>query len=178
MANKKPMRPYVVVFTRAACPEDHIAFELGARNANKAARAAKWMIKGDKELDKLGLLCHRATLRIVGEYDPDSGGEALALGDTDDMSDLTFEELYRMCDIWTIDRDSLNRVAAEDIDTIMGPATKAAAKPKESSTTTKKDSKPLTCPFPASVVEQIAARTQRHEYYLNERLTEVKRNAK
>lgn len=111
----KPFRPYIVIYSRAVCPDDHVAFELGARNHNKARKSSQHMIKQDAELKKLGLLVHRATLRILGEYSEELGGDGLAIDDTDELADISFEDLTRMCDVWVIDNSTLRRVETEEM---------------------------------------------------------------
>lgn len=175
MSNKsKVFRPYIVVFARAACPDDHVGFELGARNAKKAERAAQHIIKKDKELPKLGLLVHVATLRVVGDYDTDCGGEGLCVGDTDDLTEVSFEDVTRMCGVYIIDNDSLRRVSSEDM---LAPIDMAVT--KETKTDTKKavnkeykytpPTPDRDNPFPDDVMEQLTLERERFQYMFNER---------
>jgi len=175
---KKPFKPYIVIYVRAGNPNDHIAFEVGARNSRKAKKCADHMAKEDKEISKLGLLIHRVTLRILGEYSTDLGGEGLALEDTEELAEVSFEEVTRMCDMWIIDNNTLKRVSAE---AVVAPINRAAAKdndddpfdwrlpkgtkPATSAATTTKTYKNYDDPFTAAVLAQCAQKQFTYSNY-------------
>lgn len=167
----KPFRPYIVIYSRAACSDDHVAFELGARNHNKARKASQHMIKQDSELQKLGLLIPRATLRILGEYSEELGGEGLAIDDTNDLADISFEDLTRMCDVWVIDNSTLRRVESEEMCApIDNAAKKEASKAMTATTTTKTPAAPAATityiqPFTEAVLAKCAEQVIKYNTY-------------